>query len=330
MTPLAIIAAALATLAAPLFSTPVRAAALEREAVNGAGFAEPTGKQIDPVVLKAQVLLDRSRFSPGVIDGFLGDNFSTALKAFEHSQNLTPDGKLDPEVWAKLAGTSDKPALIDYTITEEDEKGPYVEIPDEFENQSKLDRLSYTSPAEAIAERFHMDTDLLKALNEGKSLDKAGTVITVADVEPAPGAGDPSIKGARIEADKRAGEVRLLDKDGKLLALYPASVGSEDKPAPSGTHKITAVVRNPDYTYNPEYRFKGVKAKQAFKIKPGPNNPVGTVWIDLSVESFGIHGTPEPSKVGKSASHGCVRLTNWDVEELAARVDKGMPIDFLD
>jgi lipoprotein-anchoring transpeptidase ErfK/SrfK len=330
MTPRANAAAALATLAASLIAMPALAGPPSRDDVNEAGFSEPTGKQISPVVLKAQVLLDRTRFSPGVIDGFLGDNFSTALKAFEQSQDLVPDGKLDPEVWAKLLGTSDQPVLVAYTITEEDVKGPFVDIPDKFENQSKLDRMAYTGPAEMIAERFHMDIDLLELLNEGKSLDRAGTEIVVADVRPGSDAGDPSIKGARIEARKGAGEVRLLDRDGKVLALYPASIGSEDKPAPSGTHRITAVVRNPDYTYNPEYRFKGVKAQQAFKIKPGPNNPVGTVWIDLSVESFGIHGTPEPSKVGKVASHGCVRLTNWDVEELAARLNKGMPIDFVD
>jgi lipoprotein-anchoring transpeptidase ErfK/SrfK len=118
--------------------------------------------------------------------------------------------------------------------------------------------------------------------------------------------------------------------DGTMIASYPASVGSEEKPAPSGSHKVVTVVRNPSYTYNPDYAFKGVKAKKPFEIKPGPNNPVGTVWIELDVDSYGIHGTPEPDKVGKAASHGCVRLTNWDVEALAGMVEKGTPVVFLD
>src|SRR3712207_8258259 len=115
-------------------------------------------------------------------------------------------------------------------------------------------------------------------------------------------------------------------KDGKLVAFYPASIGSEEKPAPSGSRKVERVAQNPTYTYNPKYQFKGVKSDKPFTIKAGPNNPVGAVWIDLSIESYGIHGTPEPEKVGKTYSHGCVRLTNWDVRQLAAMVEKGTPV----
>jgi lipoprotein-anchoring transpeptidase ErfK/SrfK len=124
--------------------------------------------------------------------------------------------------------------------------------------------------------------------------------------------------------------LRVLGKDGAVLAVYPASIGSEEKPAPTGSHTVQAVAPKPVYTYNPDYAFKGVKAKEKFVIKPGPNNPVGSTWIDLSIESFGIHGTPEPEKVGKAYSNGCVRLTNWDVEELAGMVKKGTPVVFLD
>ena len=122
----------------------------------------------------------------------------------------------------------------------------------------------------------------------------------------------------------------MLDKDGKLIAFYPASIGSEEKPAPSGMSKVTNIVKNPPYTYNPKYEFKEVKAAQKFTIKPGPNNPVGLVWIALTGEGYGIHGTPEPEKVGKAGSHGCVRLTNWDALELAGMVDKGTPVEFID
>lgn len=135
-------------------------------------------------------------------------------------------------------------------------------------------------------------------------------------------------KVSRIKVDKTRQEVRAFNADGKLAAYYPASVGSEEKPAPSGTLKVTIVKKNPTYHYNPAYAFKGVRTDQPFTIKPGPNNPVGLVWIGLKGEGYGIHGTPEPSKVGKTQSHGCVRLTNWDALQLASKVSKGTPVYF--
>jgi lipoprotein-anchoring transpeptidase ErfK/SrfK len=178
-----------------------------------------------------------------------------------------------------------------------------------------------------------MDQDLLERLNRNRDFGKPGTTIVVADPttasEPDRTKTGSTVKGARIEVDKSKSTVRLLDEQGRALAVYPASVGSKEKPAPSGTYEVKAIAKNPVYTYNPDYGFKGVKAKEAFEIRPGPNNPVGTVWIDLSAETYGIHGTPEPAEVGKVASHGCVRLTNWDVEELAALVKKGMPVEFI-
>jgi lipoprotein-anchoring transpeptidase ErfK/SrfK len=191
---------------------------------------------------------------------------------------------------------------------------------------AKLDRLGYTSPVEELAEKFHMDESLLKALNPGKAFDKAGTTILVANIKNE----KPGEKVGKIVVEKGQHALRALDKDGKLVAFYPASIGSEEKPAPSGSYKVERVAQNPSYTYNPKYKFKGVKSDKPFTIKPGPNNPVGAVWIDLSLESYGIHGTPEPSKVGKTYSHGCVRLTNWDVKQLAAMVEKGTSVEFVD
>ena len=133
---------------------------------------------------------------------------------------------------------------------------------------------------------------------------------------------------SRIEVDKKQRELRAYARDNKLVAVYPASIGSAEKPAPSGTHKVTGVATNPTYTYNPDYKFKGVKMDKKFDIKPGPNNPVGTVWIALDAPSYGIHGTPEPEKVGKTSSHGCIRLTNWDAEALAKMVQKGTVVEF--
>ncbi len=307
----------------------VHAETLTLEAVNGADLKAKEEKGVRPAILKAQVLLDRARFSPGAIDGHDGENVQNAIKAFEKARDLKVDGKLHEELWAKLNETSSDPVLTEYKITEDDVKGPFTEkIPHKLEDQAKLDRLGYTSAEELLAEKFHMDEDLLKALNPGKSFDKAGTSIVVANVDVET-SGEPE-KVAKIEIVKSEHVLRALAQDGSLIAVYPASIGSEEKPAPSGTYKVKGIAKNPTYTYNPEYKFKGVDAKEKFVVKPGPNNPVGSVWIDLSIESFGIHGTPEPTKVGKTYSQGCVRLTNWDVEELAKMVKKGAEVTFLD
>jgi len=140
----------------------------------------------------------------------------------------------------------------------------------------------------------------------------------------------PKAKAAKIEVDKANRLVRVFNQGGKLIAVYPASIGSEEKPAPTGSFRITRIVRNPVYVYDPKFNFRGVSAKEKLKIAPGPNNPVGLIWMSLNEKTYGIHGTPEPAKVGKAASHGCVRLTNWDAIALAAMVKKGTTVQFLD
>jgi lipoprotein-anchoring transpeptidase ErfK/SrfK len=189
-----------------------------------------------------------------------------------------------------------------------------------------LPALSYTSAREAIAEKFHMSEALLSALNPGESFEAAGKSIKIANVEMSGSIG----KAARLEIDKTKQTLKAFDRDDKLLAFFPVTAGSAEKPAPNGRLKVKGVSKNPTYRYNPEYAFKGVKARESFTIKPGPNNPVGLVWIGLSPgEGYGIHGTPEPSKVSKSESHGCIRLTNWDALTLASAVRKGTPVDLL-
>ena len=291
-------------------------------------------KKPDPLLVKVQVLLDRARFSPGAIDGRDGENLRGALKAFAAAQGLPEGDKLTREVFDRLQATGKEPVVTQYTITEEDVKGPFVEqMPPKMEEQAEVGPMRYTNTREMLAERFHMQRDLLSALNPGVALDKAGGSLIVAAVPPT---GDGKVEGAplapkvsRIEVDKETKRVRAYGEDGTLTADYPASIGSSEKPAPDGTAKVKAVAFDPWYTYNPKYKFKGVKTNRKFSIHPGPNNPVGLVWIDLSIESYGIHGTPEPEKIGKTESHGCIRLTNWDARDLASHTVKGAKVEFL-
>jgi lipoprotein-anchoring transpeptidase ErfK/SrfK len=292
--------------------------------------AEPAkgAKNSEAVNIKAQVLLDRARFSPGPIDGRRGENYANALRAFQQQNGLTVSGELDAPTWERLAQSTD-PVLIEYRISAVDVRGPFVEeIPDDYEKKAELKQLDYTGPAELLAERFHMDEDLLERLNKGKALDKAGTAIVVANVNVKPVALNPKI--GKIEVDKARKSLRVLAPGGNLIAMFPASVGSEEKPAPSGTLKVVRVAHGPSYTYNPDFKFRGVKADRELKIAHGPNNPVGLVWIALSEKSYGIHGTADPEKVGKAASHGCVRLTNWDALALAKMVRKGTVVEFVE
>jgi lipoprotein-anchoring transpeptidase ErfK/SrfK len=227
-------------------------------------------------------------------------------------------------VWQQLTGTSSDPIITDYTISDEDVRGPFLPIPAKMEEMKDLPALSYASAREKIAEKFHMSEALLSALNPGQTFDKAGDRISVANIAAAKLSG----KAARLEVDKTAQTLKMFGRDGKLMAFFPITAGSAEKPAPSGRMKVTGVAKNPTYRYNPDYAFKGVKTQEPFTIKPGPNNPVGVVWIGLSGEGYGIHGTPEPSKVSKTESHGCIRLTNWDALTVAALVGKGTPVDF--
>lgn len=314
------------------FAVPASAAEmgdLTMESVNQAQFEEglQAAEGASPLVLKAQILLDRNGASPGVVDGLYGDNVAKAISTFEKVHGLDEDGQLDQEVWSALTKGGGDDVLTEYEITQEDLDYDFAEeIPEDYAEMAEMERLSYTSMEEMLAERFHMDIDLLKAMNEGKDFSKAGTKIVVAKVE----GGEPEGDVARIEADKQKRQVRAYDSGGKLVVAYPATIGSAETPSPSGTHKVNAIAADPVYYYRPDENFKQGDNDKPLDIPPGPNNPVGSVWIDLSEPTYGIHGTPEPAEIDKTASHGCVRLTNWDAEELARLVEPGVTVEFTE
>lgn len=315
-------------------------AALTAEAVEAAQWQAPAptaqpaptngqtpGSAPPPVqpradLVRAQILLDRARFSPGSIDGLDGENTRQAIAAFEKANDLPVDGILDEQVFARLTQAA-APAMTRYTITAADVAGPFRPVPVTLEAQAELDALNYASAFEGLAEKFHVSEGLLSALNPDANFERVGQVIVVpavsADPLPAP--------VTRIVIDKTDSSLRAFGADGALLAFYPATIGSSARPAPSGRLTVVGVANEPDYTYDPE-RLSYGDATKKLVIAAGPNNPVGSVWIELSRDTYGIHGTPDPSKISKTASNGCVRLTNWSAEQLAAAVKPGVEVVF--
>jgi len=291
----------------------------------GARITSPVPGDASEDVARIQVLLDRAGLSPGVIDGRMGDNVNKALSAYRDKmgQGLRT---YDPQSIEQALEETGGPAFADYTIQPTDAAGPFVaSVPEDYSEKAKLDRLGYTSVTEMLAERFHMDENYLKALNPQANFNRPGTVIKIVN------AGEP-VKGevVRIVADKAKKQVRAFDSSGRLVVAYPATIGSSDTPSPSGTHTVERIAFDPGYTYNPKLNFKQGNNDQVLSIPPGPNGPVGSIWIALSKPTYGIHGTPEPSKIGKTESHGCVRLTNWDATELAKLVKPGVTVEFAE
>jgi len=312
----------------PSAAPAVAGTALTADAVNTARYDAAALGGLSPVVLRAQILLDRAGFSPGAIDGVVSDNLRRALVMVQRRYELDDHGELDEATFAALIETDDGPVLGDYEITRADTAGPFVpDIPSELEAMARLRRLAYTGPRERLAETFHIDARLLVLLNPGVSFDGPGTRIVVPRIARPAGSAQ---KVARIAVEKQQRRVLAFDPDGRLVASYPASIGSDDKPTPSGLFTITKVARLPVWRYNPRFAFKEVKGGRAFNVAAGPNSPLGTVWIGLTAPSYGIHGTALPEEVGVADSHGCVRLTNWDVQALAAMVQKGATVEFIE
>jgi lipoprotein-anchoring transpeptidase ErfK/SrfK len=270
--------------------------------------------------LRLQVLLDRAHFSPGEIDGRTGSNTRRAVAAFQRSRGRRASGSPDAATLSALGGR-DVPTLVDYTLKPEDVAGPFEPIPHDMMEKAPLTSLGYASILEALGERFHASPSLLTRLNPRASCSREGETLRVPNVH----AEAPGSKAAEVVVDADDLSVTALDAAGKVIASYPASMGSVHDPLPVGRWKVTGVSRHPPFFYNPDLFWDADESHAKVKIAPGPNNPVGVVWIDLSKEHYGIHGTPEPQSVGKTQSHGCIRLTNWDAVELADLVRPGLP-----
>ncbi len=295
------------------------AAAIDPTVVNDGSFATPlNAKSKGAGVIRAQILMDRAHISSGEIDGSWGHNVQIAITEYRSQHNLPAGETVDADMWTALNQDA-APALTDYEVAAADVAGPFEKLPAEMADKAKMKHLGYQSAQEGLAEKFHCSPGLLAVLNPGKAFDQAGVSITVPNVITAsPG------RAHSVLVNGRDLSVQVLDASGKVLAFYPASVGSEHDPLPVGDWKVLGVSHNPIYNYNSE-RFWDAKGEPSkATIAAGPRNPVGSVWIALSKEHYGIHGSPTPAAIGHTQSHGCIRLTNWDAEQLASMVRPGV------
>lgn len=309
--------------------------------------------------LQLQVVLDRLGFSPGVVDGKMGASTTNAIEGFQEANGLKVNGELDDPTKTMLRRWEAIPATRVVTIPASYAGESFAPLPEKPSEQAKLPAMGYQSMLERLAERFHTTADVLKSLNpeapfsapatEGSAppVIAAGASLRVpnvgadhivaADVDNADwlatlgslGVGTDQPDADRIEVSKKAGTMKIFDAGGKLVALFTVTTGSEHDPLPIGKWKVKGVGRNPDYAFDPAL-LRGVPASEGkHRLPPGPNNPVGVVWVDLDKEHYGLHGTPEPQAIGRSESNGCVRLTNWDAARLAEMVSVGTKVDFV-
>lgn len=345
---------------------PSQAAAADLNSRDGLPDAGPADTEARPI-MQAQIVLDRLGFTPGVVDGKMGLSTRNAISGFQEANQLKVTGELDEDTGKALAQWQSIPATRVVTIPADFAAGPFVDVPDEASDQAKLPALGYESLDEKLAERFHTTVETLVALNPQIVTAGASTAPSAAagSSEPAPtayfaagqqirvpnvgndrvdsakvkdggwaqtlvmlGVGSDQPQAERIVVSKSKGTMKVFDKADKLVAVYTATMGSEHDPLPLGKWKINGTSYNPKFHYNPDLFWDAKEGDTKEMLPPGPNGPVGVAWIDLSKPHYGIHGTPRPETIGRAESHGCVRLTNWDVARLAQMVHAGTQVVF--
>jgi lipoprotein-anchoring transpeptidase ErfK/SrfK len=305
---------------------------LDANAINSASVNLPiSGDLRGPSVLKTQVYLDRNHFSVGSIDGRWGRNSAITVWWWQKAHGMPPTGDVDDATFGSIANAAGGgPVVVPYTITADDTKGPFVTIPDDPYEKAKLDCMCYQTIREELAERFHCSEDFLEQLNPNVKINdlQPGATINVPNVRAAVTQDQPDI--ANIAISIAGNSYNGFDASGNLIFHAPTTLGSGYDPSPDETVHVVAITPMPHFHYDPTLYHEVPDSEPDAHMNPGPNSPVGVVWMALSKPHYGMHGTPDPDSIGYASSHGCVRLTNWDAQEVSHRIRKGISVAFVD